>query len=99
MGYVAYQTPRSGDHGVDVFVESRDTLASGRIVISAKRYNSTVGPDHVRDSVVGGQGAINGILVSPRLDLRGAVVAFADLGDETKAAGSSTTATRRTTSR
>jgi hypothetical protein len=44
MGYVAYQTPRSGDHGVDVFIESHDTLASGRIVISAKRYNSTVGP-------------------------------------------------------
>jgi restriction endonuclease Mrr len=66
MGYIAYQTPRSGDHGVDVFVESRDTLASGRIVISAKRYNNTVGPDHVRalDSVVGDQGAIKGILVT-----------------------------------
>ena len=48
MGYSAYLTPRSGDHGVDVFVESTDTLANGRIVISAKRYSSTVGPDHVR---------------------------------------------------
>jgi restriction system protein len=58
--------PRSHDHGVDVYVESRDTLAGGRIVISAKRYNHTVGPDHVRalDSVIGDQGAIKGILVT-----------------------------------
>jgi restriction endonuclease Mrr len=66
MGYTAYQTPRSHDHGVDVFVESHDTLAGGRIVISAKRYNHTVGPDHVRalNTVVGDQGAIKGILVT-----------------------------------
>jgi stress response protein SCP2 len=66
MGYTAYRTPRSHDHGVDVYVESRDTLAGGRIVISAKRYNHTVGPDHVRalDSVIGDQGAIKGILVT-----------------------------------
>lgn len=66
MGYTAYRTPRSNDHGVDVYVESRDTLASGRIVISAKRYNHTVGPDHVRAlaHVVGDQGAIKGILVT-----------------------------------
>ena len=66
MGYTAYQTPRSHDHGVDVFVESRDTLAGGRIVISAKRYSHTVGPDHVRalNTVVSDQGAIKGILVT-----------------------------------
>jgi stress response protein SCP2 len=66
MGYTAYRTPRSNDHGVDVYVESRDTLANGRIVISAKRYNHTVGPDHVRAlaHVVGDQGAIKGILVT-----------------------------------
>ena len=66
MGYSAYLTPRSGDHGVDVFVESTDTLANGRIVISAKRYSSTVGPDHVRalDAVVREQGAIKGILIT-----------------------------------
>lgn len=66
MGYDAYTTPCSHDHGVDVYVESRDTLASGRIVISAKRFNHTVGPDHVRalDSVVDDRGAIKGILVT-----------------------------------
>ena len=66
MGYTAYQTPRSHDHGVDVFVESRDTLAGGRIVISVKRYSHTVGPDHVRalNTVVSDQGAIKGILVT-----------------------------------
>ncbi|MFC4946259.1 restriction endonuclease [Pseudonocardia sp. GCM10023141] len=66
MGYTAYRTPRSNDHGVDVYVESRDTLAGGKIVISVKRYNHTVGPDHVRalDSVIGDQGAIKGILVT-----------------------------------
>jgi stress response protein SCP2 len=66
MGYTAYQTPRSHDHGVDVYVESRDTLAGGRIVISAKRYSHTVGPDHVRalNTVISDQGAIKGILVT-----------------------------------
>lgn len=66
MGYSAFLTPRSGDHGVDVFVESTDTLANGRIVISAKRFNSTVGPDHVRalDTVVREHGAIKGILIT-----------------------------------
>jgi len=66
MGYTAYQTPRSHDHGVDVYVESRDTLAGGRIVISAKRFSHTVGPDHVRalNTVVSDQGAIKGILVT-----------------------------------
>ncbi len=66
MGYTAYLTPRSRDHGVDVFVESTDTLANGKIVISAKRFNHTVGPDHVRalESVVRDQGAIKGILIT-----------------------------------
>ena len=66
MGYTAYQTPRSHDHGVDVYVESRDTLAGGRIVISVKRFSHTVGPDHVRalNTVVSDQGAIKGILVT-----------------------------------
>ncbi|MDN5849771.1 MAG: restriction endonuclease [Nitrococcus sp.] len=53
-------------HALTGLTTERCVIASGRIVISAKRYNHTVGPDHVRalDSVVGEQGAIKGILVT-----------------------------------
>jgi restriction system protein len=59
-------TKRSGDQGVDVLAIDPDPVTGGQIVIQAKRYRNTVGPDAVRDlwGTVDHHGAAKGILVT-----------------------------------
>ena len=78
MGYVVSETPRSGDGGVDLYVESNDPIVGGRVVVSVKRFSGQVGPDHVRalDSVVRQQGAIKGISSRRRTSARRRTASF-----------------------
>ena len=60
------RTQSSGDGGVDAIAHDPTPVTGGEIVIQAKRYTSTIGPDQIRElyGMLIHEGAIKGIFVT-----------------------------------